>query len=144
MATHGCQLPKRPPGRVGQGDNASAGPHERNGFAHAHQECLGLRVHGKIEHIQRDGHRPFVKRGHFRTGIVHKNVQRPELGFDPREDATNLLGLRYIRLHDKAVGAASAQLLQRGFGLILFLIVVNRDLRPTLCELQSDAAADSP
>src|SRR2546430_2916820 len=43
----------------------------------------------------------------------------------------------------KTVGAASPQLFQCGPGLVLLLIVMNRDLRSALRELQGNAAADS-
>src|SRR5256884_6047144 len=40
------------------------------------QESLGLRVHGEIEHVQRDSHRPIVECGNFRPRIVDENVDR--------------------------------------------------------------------
>ena len=46
-------------------------------------------------------------------------VERRELGSDPREEAMHFVLLRFIRLHHKAVGAASAPFLERGSGLIL-------------------------
>src|SRR5256884_5159983 len=74
------------------------------------QESLGLRVHGEIEHVQRDSHRPIVECGNFRPRIVDENVESAEFRFDAREHAADFFRLANVRRNDEAIRAAGAQL----------------------------------
>jgi len=80
------------------GDDPPSVAHHRGGFLHTNEERLGLRIDGKVEHIERDGHRPFVKCGDLRPGVIHEDVQGSELRFDARKHAANFFRLANVSL----------------------------------------------
>jgi hypothetical protein len=81
MATHGCQLPKRPLGGIGDCDNAPSITEKRTRFSGANKECPSLRVDGCLPTFERDLHGRLVKRRYFWESVRYKIVQRPEFLF---------------------------------------------------------------
>src|SRR6267378_152248 len=73
-------------GRIGHGDDPPSVAQHRNGLLHSHQESFSMRIDGKVEHIEPDGHRPFVKGGNLRPGILFTKMSRA-----PNSDLTRAI-----------------------------------------------------
>src|SRR5713226_2062504 len=98
MATQGCQLPKRPPRSVSDGNDAAAFAHQGNRAADSDQESLGLGVAGRIPFLKTDLHGRLVEGWRLGAGIADEDIERAKFGPDLLKDSGDFVGATYIGL----------------------------------------------
>jgi len=71
---------------------------------------LACELMGKVKHVEPDGHRPFIKGGNLRPGVISRRCpEPPNSDLTPRKHAANISGLQMSACKTKTVEPQATQ-----------------------------------
>src|SRR6185436_16274407 len=95
-----------------------------------------------VPRLERDLERLLVELRELRSAVRDEDVQTAELLLHLGEEPSHVVDAGEIRLHEKAIASVLADALERVLRGGFVGVVVNRDPRAALGQLQRDAPPD--